>query len=105
MNEEWASWRKEHKGEHIITKDYWKHLIEQYAYLTPKLFELVNVLVSVSPGTGPLERSYTKLEKICKKDRNNLSAESFQNLWLLANYQLKDWLSFYSKISQCDTKL
>ena len=65
-------------------------MIEQYAYLAPELFDLINILVSISPGTGPLERSYSKLEKICKKDRNNLSPTSIQNLWLLAIYQLLD---------------
>ena len=88
MNKKWASKRKDHK--YIDTKDFWKHMLEQYAYLAPELFALVNITVTVSPGTGLLERSYSKLEKICKKDRNNLSAHSIQNLWLLAIYQLKD---------------
>ena len=88
MNKEWVAMKKEHK--HVNTKAYWKHMLEQYAYMAPELFELVNIMVSISPGTGPLERSYSKLEKICKKDRNNLSSMSMQNLWLLAIYQLKD---------------
>ena len=65
-------------------------MLEQYAYLATEFFELINIVVSISPETGPLERSYSKLEKICKKDRNNLGARSVQNLWLLAIYQLKD---------------
>ena len=47
-------------------------MLEQYAYLATEFFELINIVVSISPGTGPLERSYSKLERICKKDRNNL---------------------------------
>ena len=65
-------------------------MLEQYGYLATEFFELINIVVSISPGTRPLERSYSNLESICKKDRNNLGARSIQNLWLLAIYQLKD---------------
>ena len=65
-------------------------MLEQYAYLATEFFELINIVETLSPGTGPLERSYSKLEKICITDRNNLGARSIQNLWLLAIYQLKD---------------
>ena len=60
------------------------------AYLATEFFELIIIVVSISPGTGPLERSYANLERICEKERNNLGARSIQNLWLLAIYQLKD---------------
>ena len=90
MNKEWAAWKRSNKGHHINAKDFWKHMLEQYAYLGTELFELINIIISISPGTGPLERSYSKLEKICEKDRNNLGAKSIENLWLLAIYQLKD---------------
>ena len=65
-------------------------MLEQYTYLATELFELINIVVSISPGIGPLERSYSKLEMIYEMDRNNLGATSIQNLWLLAIYQLKD---------------
>ena len=33
MNKEWAAWKRSNKGHHINTKDFWKHMLEQYAYL------------------------------------------------------------------------
>ena len=74
MNKEWAAWKKSNNGHHINTKDFWKHMLEQYTYLATELFELINIAVSKSPGTVPLERSYSKLEMIYEKDRNNLGA-------------------------------
>ena len=88
MNKEWVAWKKK-KG-HPNTREFWKHMLEQYGYLASDLFELINILMSISPGTGPLERSYSKLEEICKKNRNQLAAASIQNLWLLAIFNLQD---------------
>ena len=31
MNKEWAALKKKNKGHHINTKEFWKHMIEQYA--------------------------------------------------------------------------
>ena len=98
MNKEWLSLKAKKKPHHLDTKDFWKHMIEQFGYLAPELFELINILFSISPGTGPLERSYSKLEKICKKDRNNLGPRSIENLWLLAIYQLKDDDSLFDEV-------
>ena len=55
MKKEWAAWKKSNKSHHNNTKDFWKHMLEQYAYLATEFFELINIVVSISPGTGPLE--------------------------------------------------
>ena len=89
LNKEWCAWNKD-KAKRFKTKEFWKLMLEQYGYLCCELFELLVILMSISPGTGPLERSYSKLEKICRKDRNSLSAKSIESLWLLAIYQLND---------------
>ena len=96
INKEWAAWKKSNKGHHINTKNFWKQILEQYAYLATEFFELINIVVSLSPGTEPLEQSCSKLEKICKTDRNNLGARPVQNLWLLTIYQLKDDEVFFN---------
>ena len=41
----------------------------------PNLYELLQSLLSVSPSTGLLERFFSKLTKICFKDRNQLKSE------------------------------
>ena len=53
----------------------------------PNIYELIAML-SVSPATGPLERSYAKLAKICYKDRNALQSKNIEILYLLAVLQI-----------------
>ena len=79
-------------------------MIEQYGYLCGNLFQFIIILFSISPGTGPLERSYSKLEKICRKDRNHLSSEEIKNLWLLAIFQLKDDLDLFDGVRKYQSK-
>ena len=89
LNKEWCAWNK-NKDKKFQTKEFWKLMLEQYGVLCCELFELLVIMMSISPGTGPLERSYSLLEKICKKDRNWLGAKSIESLWLLAIYHLND---------------
>ena len=51
--------------------------------------------VAVAPTTGPLERLYIKLVNICYKDRNQLSANNLETLYLLG--ALKNPQTDYSK--------
>ena len=37
-----------------------------------------------TPGTGPLERSFSKLAKICYKDRNRLLLKNLELAYLLS---------------------
>ena len=37
---------------------FWVHIVEEYCIEYPYLTKLVLILLSISPGTGPLERSY-----------------------------------------------
>ena len=41
-------------------------------------------LFAVSPSTGPLERSFSGLAKICYKDRNTLKSSNLETLYILA---------------------
>ena len=78
--------------------------MEQHGYLCTEPFQLVVILFSISPGTGPLERSYSKLERICKKNRNHLEAKAIESLWLLAIYQLKDYDNLFDGARNVLTK-
>ena len=60
----------------------------------PNIYELIAML-SVSPATGPLERSYAKLAKICYKDRNALQSKNIEILYLLAVLQIDNNEFFY----------
>ena len=60
----------------------------------PNIYELIAML-SVSPATGPLERSHAKLAKICYKDRNALQSKNIEILYLLAVLQIDNNEFFY----------
>ena len=51
-------------------------MLEPYEYFCGELFELLVVVQSVSPETRLLERSYSKLEEVGKKDWNNYNTKS-----------------------------
>ena len=89
LNKEWITWNKE-KAKRFQTKEFWKLMIENYGFMCCDLFQLLTLVMAISPGTGLLERSYSKLEKICKKDRNHLDSKSIESLWLLAIFNLVD---------------
>ena len=72
------------------TKVFWVIMMEHNGCLCTELFQLLVIICSISPGTGPLERAYSKLSKICKADRNQLSSKAIESLWLLAIFDLKD---------------
>ena len=50
----------------------------------PNLCILLQILVAVKPVTGPLERSYSQLVKLCYKDCNRLNAENVESLYILS---------------------
>ena len=69
---------------------FWVHISQKYCIEYPNLTELALIFLSISPDTGPLERSYAKPAKICYKDRSNISSEVLQILFLLATLCVKD---------------
>ena len=50
-----------------------------------QIVELLVVVLSISPGTGLLERSCSKL-----LTSNHLNTKSMESLWLLVIFQLND---------------
>ena len=59
-------------------------ILPQYTIAHPNICDLVRILLAVAPSTGPLERSYSKLAKICYKDRNQLLSANMEILYLLS---------------------
>ena len=56
---------------------------EEHCIEYPNLTDLLLILFSISPGTGPLERSFSPLAKMCYKDRGNTDAANLETLYLL----------------------
>lgn len=65
-------------------------MLQQYQYLCCEMLVLLVILLSISPGTAPSERTYSNLENACKK-RYELSLHKInEGLWLLMIFQLRD---------------
>ena len=64
--------------------EFWQKMLSLYFVTHPNICNLVKILKSISPGTGPLERSYSKLAKLCYKDRNKLLSENIEVQYLIS---------------------
>ena len=71
-------------------KQFLIHIIEAFAIEYLNLFELIMVLLAISSGTGPLGRSFTKLAKICYKDRSSIASENLEVLYLLSALSINE---------------
>ena len=81
---------KDSKPPSTTIKRFWMHIISEHAIEYPNLCDLVLLLLAVSPGTGPVERSFSKLAKICYKDRGSMKAGTLENLYLLSTFGIKE---------------
>ena len=91
-------WPKFFKDKINGNEEFWQSIISNYTITYPNLTQLVRILFAVAPSTGPLERSYSKLAKICYKDRNRLTSEHIETLYLLS--LLKDEKVDYDKATK-----
>ena len=62
---------------------FWKHLLSLYAISHRNICKLVEIIFSVAGNTSPLERSYSRLTKLCPKDRNNLSTPPMETQYII----------------------
>ena len=60
-------------------------IVSQYTISHPFLCEMIIILLASASTTGPLERSYSKLAKICYKDRNKVLVKNLETLYLLSS--------------------
>ena len=77
---DWLSFRKT-KG---TMETFGGSLISNHLPIIPNLTDLLIILLSISPTTAALERSYSKLAKICYKDRNSILTKNLETDYLLA---------------------
>ena len=77
-------WPKFCKDKANGNRKFWQTIISNYTITYPNLTTLVRILFAIAPSTGPLERSYSKLAKLCYKDRNRLTNEHLEILYLLS---------------------
>ena len=83
-------------------KRFWIQMVEDNAVDYPNICDLVLLLLSISPGTGPVERSFSQLAKICYKDRNLLSPETLESLYLLSAMGIvEDDDAFITHVRNC----
>ena len=66
------------------------YIIDNYMINFPDVCEMLLILMAAASNTGPLERSYSKLAKICYKDRNKPSSSNLEVLYLLAVHNITD---------------
>ena len=52
-------------------------MLKEFSIDSPEIAELVLILLAISPGTGPLERSCSRLAKTCYKDQAKMSLSTF----------------------------
>ena len=81
---------KESKPESSRIRRFWMLIIEEHSIEYPNLADLLLLLLSVSPGTGPLERSFSKLAKVCYKDRGCMKPETLEVLYLLCTMDIQE---------------
>ena len=74
-----------------------RKLIENHAPVIPNLADLILALLTISPTTAALERSYSRLAKICYKDRNSISTKNLETNYLLACLGVKGEEELFSK--------
>ena len=69
---------------------FYSFIVDNYMISHPNVCEMLLILMAASPNTSPLERSYSKLAKICYKDRNKLLVTNLETLYLLAVHKIEE---------------
>ena len=92
---------KDSKPEATRIRRFWTKIIEENSIDYPNMADLVLLLLSISPGTGPLERSFSKLAKICYKDRGCMKPETIECLYMICSMGIKEGdTEFLKKVAE-----
>ena len=65
-------------------------ILEEHSISYPNLAALILIILAISPGSGPLERSFSKPAKICYKDRGCISSTVLETLYLLSTLSINE---------------
>ena len=81
---------KDTKPSSSVSKCFWTQILEEHSISYPNLADLILIILAISPGTGPLERSFSKLAKICYNDRGSISSTVLETLYLLSTLSINE---------------
>ena len=89
MSKCWVKF-KDSKPAATRMRRFWVMIASENAIEYPNFCDLIILLLAISPGTGPVERSFSKLAKICYKDRGNSKGSTLEILYLLSCLEIKE---------------
>ena len=81
---------KDTKPSSSVSKRFWTHILEEHSISYPNLANLILIILAISPGTGALKRGFSKLAKICYKDRGCISSTVLETLYLLSTLSINE---------------
>lgn len=87
-NRKWDTFSEDKKEGNYA---FWSHMLSYYSISHPSLCKLVRIIFSIASNTGPLERSYSRLAKLCYKDRNKLTTEHMETQYILSSLKEYDF--------------
>ena len=83
----------------------WTDFINMNEFDYGDMCRMIKIMMRIPPNTGWIERSYSLLEIICQKRRNQMALETMRNLFLLAVLKLpvRDCFSYDKEIERMST--
>ena len=80
----------------------WTDYINMNEFDYGDMCRMIKIMMRIPPNTGWIERSYSLLEIICQKRRNQMALETMRNLFLLAVLKLpvRDCFSYDKEIER-----
>ena len=81
---------KDTKPSSSVSKCFWTHILKEHSISYPNLADLILIILAISSGTGPLERSFSKLAKICYNDRGCIFSTVLETLYLLSTLSINE---------------
>ena len=73
----------------LLQHKMWQEFMRQNVINAPDLCELIEIMISIPPNSGWVERAYSQLEMVCQKRRNRMKVENLRELFFLAVLKLE----------------
>ena len=82
--------------------DMWTDYINMHGFDYGNMCRMIKIMMRIPPNTGWIERSYSLLEIICQKRRNQMALETMRNLFFLTMLKLpvRDCFSYDKEIER-----
>ena len=80
----------------------WTDYINMNEFDYGDMCRMIKIMMRIPPNTGWIERSYSLLEIICQKRRNQMALETMRNLFFLTMLKLpvRDCFSYDKEIER-----